>query len=226
MALIEPTRKEVTNPNHVKKHLASLRFWHWTNALIICGSLITVLLNSTLFDVRDNTNYVRAQLKDAGAVVYAEQAKNVAHGLEDKVWGIHIYFGYGLAALLLFRLISELINPDKHKFFGKLKLTYAAYKNNRPDKTARHDLFVKFLYIIYYIIMIIIVLTGLSVAFDDILGISKSLSHSIKEIHGFCMYLIIAFILVHIIGVLLAERKDGKGIVSDMIHGGETANRK
>jgi Ni,Fe-hydrogenase I cytochrome b subunit len=35
------------------------------------------------------------------------------------------------------------------------------------------------------------------------------------------MYLILAFIVVHLAGVFLAEiRKDSKGIVSDMINGG------
>ena len=44
--------------------------------------------------------------------------------------------------------------------------------------------------------------------------------HDVKEVHGFIMYLIIAFIVVHIAGVLLAERKNSKGITSDMINGG------
>jgi Ni,Fe-hydrogenase I cytochrome b subunit len=34
------------------------------------------------------------------------------------------------------------------------------------------------------------------------------------------MYLIIAFIVVHLAGVFLAERKTDNGIVSDMINGG------
>ena len=222
MALIEPSRKEIINPNQIKKHSASLRFWHWTNALIICGSLLTVLLNSTLFDVRDNAAYIQKQLKDSGAAVNEEQARNVAHGLEDKVWSLHIYFGYALVALLLFRLISEFISTDKHKFLGKLKLTYATYKNiSRKDNTVRHELVVKLLYLTFYIRITVMAITGLCLAFDDVPGIGKSLSHSIKEVHGFCMYLVLAFILVHVIGVLLAERKDSKGIVSDMIHGGE-----
>ncbi|MGY0036470.1 cytochrome b/b6 domain-containing protein [Pedobacter sp. NJ-S-72] len=58
-------------------------------------------------------------------------------------------------------------------------------------------------------------------AFDKELGISKSISHSIKEFHGFCMYLILIFISVHIVGVLMAERRDSRGIVSDMINGGK-----
>jgi len=222
MALIEPSRREISNPKLIKKHSASLRFWHWTNALIICGSLLTVLLNATLFDVRDNTVYIQKQLKDAGAVVNEAQARNVALSLEDKVWTLHIYLGYALVAFLLLRLIAEFKSPEQHKFLTKLRLTYATYKNtNRKDNTAGHELIVKSLYLIFYVLITIMAITGLCLAFDDLLAIDKTLGHSIKEVHGFCMYLIIAFIAVHIIGVLLAERKDSSGIVSDMIHGGK-----
>jgi Ni,Fe-hydrogenase I cytochrome b subunit len=62
--------------------------------------------------------------------------------------------------------------------------------------------------------------TGLFLAFENLLAPFKAIRHSVKEVHGFCMYLIIAFILVHLAGVFLAERKDDKGIVSDMINGG------
>jgi len=35
------------------------------------------------------------------------------------------------------------------------------------------------------------------------------------------MYLILGFIVLHLVGIFLAERKkEGKGIVSDMINGG------
>jgi len=62
--------------------------------------------------------------------------------------------------------------------------------------------------------------TGLCLAFEDDFAALKKI-HAIKEIHGFCMYLIIAFIVVHLAGVFLAERKDSPGIVSDMINGGK-----
>jgi len=87
---------------------------------------------------------------------------------------------------------------------------------------ALHDMTAKGLYLIFYILLIITALTGLSMTFDQELGMSKVTSHSIKDFHGFCMYLILTFIVVHIVGVLLAERKESKGIVSDMINGGKT----
>ena len=75
--------------------------------------------------------------------------------------------------------------------------------------------------IIFYVLLLVIVATGLLLAFDDELGLSKATSHSVKEVHGFCMYPVLAFIAIHLVGVWMAERKaDGKGIVSDMINGG------
>ncbi len=63
------------------------------------------------------------------------------------------------------------------------------------------------------------VVTGLSLAFEDV-AFLKPMRHTVKDVHGFCMYLILAFIVVHLAGVFLAERKRSKGIVSDMINGG------
>ncbi|WP_448104444.1 cytochrome b/b6 domain-containing protein [Pedobacter panaciterrae] len=224
MAIIEPLRKDIDYPSDIKKHSASVRLWHWLNLLIISGSLLTVLLNSTLLDVKDNTSYVQQQLWESGVSVTPGQAKSVAHGLEDKVWGIHIYFGYALVAILLFRLIAEIFQPRKQKFFSSLNSAYQTYRrHSKKSNLALHDLTVKALYLIFYLLLIIMGVTGLSMAFDQELGISKGTSHSIKEFHGFCMYLILIFIGVHIAGVLLAERKENKGIVSDMINGGKTS---
>ncbi len=69
--------------------------------------------------------------------------------------------------------------------------------------------------------LFVMVITGLFLAFEDLLAPFKTIRHSVKEVHGFCMYLVLAFIAVHLIGVFLAERKEGKGIVSDMINGGK-----
>ncbi|SDJ01600.1 Cytochrome b [Pedobacter sp. ok626] len=225
MAIIEPLRTDIDHPGEIKKHSGVVRLWHWLNLLIIIGSLLTVLLNSTLFDVKHNSSYVQQQLQTSGVSVTAQQAKSVAHGLEDKVWDIHIYFGYALVALFLFRLIAEFFQPGRQRFFSKLKDAYRDYRARSQRSTpALHDLTVKSLYLIFYILLAIMALTGLFMAFDEELGINKATSHSIKDFHGFCMYLILIFIAVHIVGVLLAERKEGKGIVSDMINGGNIEN--
>ncbi|MGA9652154.1 cytochrome b/b6 domain-containing protein [Pedobacter sp.] len=221
MAIIEPANKEIGAIRKGKRYASSTRFWHWINFIIISGSLLTVLINSTLFD-HAQRDFVKGELMDAGASVSVKQAGAVTHGLEDQVWGIHIYFGYALAALFLFRLIAEFFLPPGQKLLPKLKKAYQAYFILKKEReAAKHELVVKGLNIIFYLLLLIMVVTGLLLAFEDYTGISGNINHSIKEFHGFCMYLILAFIVIHLAGVFLAERKDGKGIVSDMINGGE-----
>jgi Ni/Fe-hydrogenase 1 B-type cytochrome subunit len=223
MTVIEPSRKDVQHPGQFKKYSASLRLWHWANLLVISGSLITVLINSTITDRQPVTEIVKTELQKSGVSVNDEQAGSVAHALGDSVWSVHIYFGYALAALLLFRLLLEFFQIADQKFIRQIKSAYTqfqAIKKNR--ETVSHELTVKAIYALFYLLMIIMALTGLFLAFEDALAPFKSIRHSVKEVHGFCMYLILAFIVVHIVGVFLAERKDdGKGIISDMINGGK-----
>ncbi|GGI25358.1 cytochrome b/b6 domain-containing protein [Pedobacter mendelii] len=221
MAIIAPTNQEIGEANKGKRYAVSTRIWHWVNFIIIIGSLLTVLINSILFD-GSQRKFVKDELMNAGATVSDKQAGAVTHGLEDQVWGIHIYFGYALAALFLFRLIAEFFLPSSQRIIPKIKKAYQAYFIlKREREAAKHELVVKGLYIIFYILLLIMVITGLLLAFEDFVDISRGINHSIKEFHGFCMYLILAFIVVHFAGVFLAEKKDGKGIVSDMINGGE-----
>ena len=222
MTAIEPTRKDIAHPQHIKKNSSSLRLWHWLNTIVICGSLITVLINSTLITRETVTPVVLNELNKGGAAVSVEQARGVGHALEDKVWEIHIYFGYCLAALLLFRIILEFFQLADQKFIRKIKLAYTQFvitKKNR--EIARHEFTVKAIYALFYIVLFIMVITGLFLAFEDLMAPYKAIRHSVREVHSFCMYIVLAFITIHLIGVFLAERNESKGIVSDMIHGGK-----
>jgi len=221
MTVIEPPRLDILNPPQTKKYSWSLRLWHWANAIVITGSLLTVLLNSTLTNGHTNSVLIQSRLKDAGASVTNDQARSVAHAISDNVWDIHKYFGFCLAGLLLFRLIAEYFQLADQKFLRKLNGIYRQYKSASGDrKIIRHDFAVKTLYAMFYLLLIIMVVTGLCLAFDDDIPALKKI-HAIKQVHGFCMYLVLGFIVLHLAGVFLAERKDSRGIVSDMINGGD-----
>ena len=221
MAIIEPVRREV-NPRHqIKKNSAPLRLWHWLNTIVISGSLITVLINSTITDQRGASSLVKDELQKAGANVTNDQARSVAHALSDSVWAVHTYFGYCLAGLFLFRLILEFFQLADQKFIRGLQSAYKQFNATKKKREiARHELTVKIIYVIFYVLLAIQVITGLFLAFEDAMAPFKSIRHSVKDIHGFCMYLILGFIAVHLAGVFLAERRDSSGIVSDMINGG------
>ena len=221
MTIIEPKRRDVQHPAEIKKHSSPLRLWHWLNAIVITGSLLTVLLNSTLLKTKKNAASIKANLHASGVMVTDQQARSVAHELSDKVWTLHTYFGYALAALLLFRLILEFFQLADQKFIRKLKSATHQFKiQKRHRELAIHEFWVKTIYAIFYLMLVIMVLTGLCLAFEDDVPMLKSI-HAFRQIHAFTMYLILAFITVHVVGVFLAERKDSGGIVSDMINGGK-----
>ena len=221
MATINSDQIDIKNKISAKKNPRIIRIWHWSSALVITGSLITVLLNSTLFD-RDNSEVVLQSLVSGGGEANQQQAKEVLHGFEEQVWEFHIYFGYALAALLALRVLAEFMQPKEKRVYGKLKKAYHTYYlKHKERRLARHELFTKALYSLFYLLLMVMVITGLSIAFKKEIGIPKNISHQFKEIHGFVMYLILGFIGLHVLGVILAENEEGKGIVSDMINGGE-----
>lgn len=201
-----------------KKYDLKIRIWHWLTALVITGSLLTVLINSTLLD-RSQSPFIQKQMQEAGVQLSTKQARAATHGLEDQVWTIHIYFGYALAALFAFRLISEPFLPKDMKLMYKIKNTYKKFRTESLGDV-RHNFAVKVIYAIFYLLLLIMVCTGLSLAFQDELGIPDRIAHTIQDVHGFCMYLVLGYVVIHIAGVLFAETRADKGIVSDMINGG------
>ena len=213
----------VIEPGETKKYSSTIRLWHWATVLIISGSLLTVLINSTVTDKQAITSLVKEKIQQTKGIDN-DLSRSVAGALEDKVWAIHTYFGYCLAALLLFRLILEFFQLADQKFIRKLKAAsqkFRQVKQNRQD--ALHELTVKIIYIIFYCLLVIMVVTGLALAFDDDVSFFSNIHHQVRSFHGFCMYLILGFIVLHLTGVFLAERKnEGKGIVSDMINGGKS----
>lgn len=227
MTVIEPVRKDIEHPRQIKKYSSSLRLWHWANAIVISGSLITVLINSTILDDGSTAAFMKNKFQETGAQLTDGQTRTVAHALSDSVWGIHIYFGYTLVTLLLFRLILEFFQQADQKLINGIKSAYRHYCIIKKEReTARHELVVKTIYALFYSLLIIMAITGLFLAFEDFFAPYKAIRHSVKEVHGFCMYIILAFIVVHLAGVFLAERKDSKGIVSDMINGGGESRAK
>lgn len=219
MTLIEPIKQELVNPPRLKKYSSGLRLWHWCSAVVISGSLLTVLANSTITNGRTNAGVIQKSLAEKSISVSQDQARGAAHEISDRVWELHTYFGYTLIALFIFRLILECTHRADQKLIRKLKFAYVQL-SGAQKKQAKHEVMVKSLYVAFYTLLVIMAVTGLCMAFEDDVPALKV--HALREIHSFCMYLIIAFIIVHLAGVFLAERKDSKGIVSDMINGGNS----
>jgi len=205
----------------IKKYSSGIRLWHWLNAIIITGSLLTVFINSTVMKAWTNASLIADKLKEKGVEVSEDQARSVAFALSDKVWAVHTYLGYALTGLFLFRIILEFFELADQKLIRKIKSARLLFLSLQEDRTSsRNEMLIKTLYAFFYVLLMVMVATGLCLAFRESIPVLRKM-HFIKEIHGFTMYLIIGFIIVHIAGVVIGEKRRHKGIVSDMINGGQ-----
>ena len=191
----------------MKKWRLTFRIWHWVHAAVVLGLLGTVFLRKTFLSWRTNSELLTQKLAEINLEVTTEQAKVLAKAIRAPMWEWHIILGYALTALLLWRIILFFTQSGKQN-----------YQN--IQKETLHKKMVKLGYIGIYFVLLFMSVTGLSIHFHESLGISKDLADNIKDIHELVFNAILIFVSLHIIGVIIAENRDEKNIISDMVHGG------
>ncbi|HEY1870159.1 MAG TPA: cytochrome b/b6 domain-containing protein [Chitinophagaceae bacterium] len=194
---------------------ASIRLWHWLIFLFFSFSIICVILGSTIFKTNYNISMVQDQVKEKGGSLTKEQAWNVAHEYSDKLWILHTWFGYGLCILLFWRILIEWRLSKEKNLRTRIKMAMGYPKSNNEKK---HYLFVQYSYSLFYLLFILMALTGLILAFEDIEWL-KPFHRTANSIHSVVQYGIYAFIILHIVGVMRADLGKYNGVISRMIHG-------
>ena len=216
---MELSKVSAESPSIFKdKNPVSVRIWHWTTFLVLSASMITVLFASTMFSTKSNVPMVTEQIQGKGGTVTPVQARAVAHEYSDKLWMVHKYIGYGLSILLLFRIIIELVMSKEQKLYAKIMHVLKPAKVQYPDTDKKHYLFVKYGYLFFYTILLVMVITGLGLAYEDV-PFLKSLHKPLIQVHSVAQYLVYFYVALHIAGVIRAEVTGNKGIVSAMING-------
>lgn len=192
----------------MKKWRLDFRIWHWVHAAVVLGLLGTVFLRKTFLSWRTNSELLTEKLSEINLEVTADQAKVLAKAIRAPMWEWHIILGYALAALLVWRIILFFTESGKQNYKNLKKETF--YKK-----------MVKLGYIGIYGVLIFMATSGLVIHFYEALGLTKDAAHDIKEIHELVFNAVLIFVPLHIIGVFIAENQDEKGILSDMVNGGE-----
>ncbi|MGC9350462.1 MAG: cytochrome b/b6 domain-containing protein [Sulfurovum sp.] len=176
------------------------------------GSRVTwnCIPEKNLLSWRTNSELLTQKLSEINLEISAEQAKVLAKAIRAPMWEWHILLGYALAALLLWRIFLFFTESGKQN-----------YRNLKEENL--HKKMVKIGYIVIYAVLLFMAVSGLMIHFYEALGFTKDAAHDIKEIHELVYNAILIFVPLHIIGVVLAENRDEKGIISEMIHGGEVS---
>jgi len=190
----------------MQKWSLSFRVWHWIHAFVVLALLGTVLLRKTFLSWRANSEILLTKLSLMDIDVTNEQAKLLAKAVRAPMWEWHIILGYALGLLLLIRLALFFTQSGKQNFIDLKSLDL-------------HKKMVKLGYIGIYFVLLFMSISGLVMSFSEELSLAKEMVHDIKEIHELVFNLVWIFVVLHIGGLVVAENRDEKGIVSEMIHG-------
>ena len=219
----EPIAPAVERP--IKDYRAPLRFWHWGNSALISFQLATILFLKVIVSPRSAVPEFLHDLDQQHVALTAKQANGFAHIIGDRIWAWHIYAGWGLVAFWVLRLFLQLTGPSELRFSGRLLEVLRRYRLAplADKRNAGKVLFAKTTYALFYLFITLMVITGVIMIFEDVAWLN-GVQDLAKETHEFTMYLIIGFIVLHVVGVVWAEIKEDHGLISRMI-GGDWENK-
>jgi len=194
----------------MKKWSFQFRVWHWVHATIVLGLIGTVFLRKTFLSWRENSHIILQQLHTWNIDITQEQAKLLAKAIRAPMWEWHILLGYGLAVVLVWR-IALFFTASGRRSYQEIK------------QLSLHKKVVKLSYLLLYALLLFMSISGLVLTFGEDFSLSTEKLHAIKEVHEALFAPILLFVIAHIAGVVMAENKNERGILSDMIHGGEAS---
>lgn len=199
-----------------------LRVWHWLNALAMFGILGTVLLRKTFLSWRTNAQVIETEVRELGANITAAQAADIAKTIRAPMWDWHYVFGFSLIALLAFRVAIALLDRTQMPLLNAWKELKRFKQLPAEHRTiGAHLLMVKVSYVVFYLVLLLMGISGSVMYFAEPLGIAKETVDSIKGNHELAMWFFVVFVPAHILGIVIAELRGDRGLVSDMIHGGK-----
>jgi cytochrome b561 len=182
------------------------RIIHWAIAISFLLLLITIFLRLTWLNKYNVAAIIKDYLSGTDQVLSQEQLIGLAKKIRQPMWNWHIYIGYVLVGLFSIRFILPA--------FGHMKI-----QNPFSKKLSTKVKFQKWTYIIFYLCVIVSLITGLIIELGP-----KEFKKPMEEIHVLGIYYLIAFIGIHLAGVLIAEFTNQKGIISRIVSGSKKEN--
>jgi len=184
-----------------KNYSIVFRLLHWSIAICIFIILITIFLRMTWMNKHHVAGIIQDYLATTNQTLAYDDITLLAKQIRRPMWNWHIYIGYILVGLIGLRFslsvfgIDKINNPFNKNISSKKKFQY-------------------WIYLIFYTFLTVSLVTGLIIEFGP-----KAMKKPMEEIHVLSIYYLIAYIFIHLGGVLIAEFTNEQGIISKMISG-------
>lgn len=177
------------------------RIIHWAIAISFLLLLFTIFLRLTWLNKYNVAAIIKDFLSTTDQKLSQEQLIALAKKIRQPMWEWHIYIGYLLVGLFSIRFLL----PG----FG-----YMAIQNPFIKGLTTKVRFQKWVYLIFYACVIASLVTGLLIEFGP-----SGWKDTMEAIHVLGIYYLIAYIILHVAGVIIAELTDQKGIISRIVSG-------
>ena len=185
----------------ITKYSKVYRIIHWAIAVSFLLLLITIFLRLTWMNKNNMAGIIKDYLSTTNQNLSQDQLITLAKKIRKPMWNWHIYMGYVLVGLFSIRFILPA--------FGVMK-----FQNPFAKKLSIKMKFQKWTYIIFYICVIVSLTTGLMIELGP-----KEFKDPMESIHVLSIYYLLAFIVIHLTGILIGEFTNQKGIISRIVSG-------
>lgn len=177
------------------------RLMHWAIAICMILVLFTIFLRLTWMNKENVADIIQNYLSANDNSLSRDQMIVLAKQIRKPMWDWHIYLGYVITGLFFIRLILP--------FFGEMKFSNPFSKLLTTKEKVQY-----WIYLIFVGCFGVSLITGLVIELGP-----QTLKNSMEEIHVLSIYYLVAFLILHLGGVLMAEFSSQKGIISRIVSG-------
>ncbi|MCL2725054.1 MAG: cytochrome b/b6 domain-containing protein [Polyangiaceae bacterium] len=166
--------------------------------------LLTVFLRSGWMSQGSISGILMEDLSAKNVTLPKNEVTAIARHIARPMWNWHVYVGYALAGMFAVRVLYIFTKGTKcgNPFSKKL--------------TSMQERIQAAVYFLFYLSLGVTLLSGLMMKLGP-----SGYNRIFKPFHEPSLYFMVAFLAVHLMGILMGEHGDEKGVVSAMIHGGE-----
>jgi cytochrome b561 len=177
------------------------RIMHWSIAASLILLLMTIILRMNWISQSHIADTMRNFMQARNQPITDEELKILARQIRNPIpmWVWHFYLGYVLTGLFAVRLILPV--------FGEMK-----FSNPFKKEIGFKERIQFLIYWVFYVCVATSLITGLMIKFGP-----GNLKASMAAIHVLSIYYLVAYIIIHLIGVLIAEFTEQQGIISRSI---------
>lgn len=174
------------------------RSLHWALALPMLLILLTIALRNGWMEKHFMAGLLDQGLQTVDVVLDDKALIKLAKSIRNAMFAWHKYAGYVISAVILLRLA----------YSGRFGWQWALPWQAGLERKAR---FKGWVYVIFYASVVVSCCTGLY--FDFVAHPSAKV---MKEVHQWFFWLYVAFPILHLAGMIVAEHTDEPGLVSRM----------